>query len=369
MSDQIPNDEIARTAQSTYDAFIRAPAARAWLRKRKAICFYGLNQLARNVQIHGLQDAARTWKIPFYYVAVGTESRLEQVVAYDDVLFLTTLDHVPVLAPHMARCNGRIALIAGNYDGSPSPATVKTVTDDDARLLDEHRDYISVALTEYSSTWAERYYRGYVAKHGIPVMSFTWGINLVRHFPADVAKTGDLVFAGSYFEKTPRIDDYFGPAFSKFSHTVLGFGWSSSPYGIGDVVTREFNTLAPVLYSGHTVSLNVHHAHEEAGHTCNERCFNVPACGGFMVSDYAPRIRDFFPEDEAVVADGPSDFLDKVEHFVRYPDERIPYMQKARRRVVAEHTYHHRLCDLLRFVINGDTVFDHCPVMTVPPAT
>jgi hypothetical protein len=366
MKHQRPIEEAARVSESTYEAFLSAPAARAWIRRRKAICFYGISQMARNVQIHGLRDAARMWGIPFYYVAVGDDEQLAQALAHDGVLFITTLAYVPVLAPHLSRCNGSIALIASNYDGAPSSTTIHTVTEDEARLLDEYQDWISVALSEYSPAGVERYYRGYIDNHGIPVMSFTWGINLFRHYPVDIPKTADLVFVGSYFEKTTRVDEYFGGPLSKFSHTVVGLGWRASPFDIDDSFVDDFNTWAPALYSGHTISLNVHHRHEEEGYTCNERCFNVPACGGFMVSDYAPRIRDVFAEDEVVVADSPSDFLDKVNHFVRYPDERIPYMQRARRRVVGEHTYHHRLCDLLRFVINGDTVYAHCPVAGAP---
>ncbi|MEO2005820.1 MAG: glycosyltransferase [Candidatus Poribacteria bacterium] len=176
-------------------------------------------------------------------------------------------------------------------------------------------------------------------------------------------KKADLVFVGSYFEKTTRVDDYFGKPFEKFTRTVIGQGWDLSPFDIDDSKVVDFNRWAPILYSSHTIALNVHHAYEEAGYTCNERCFNVPGCGGFLVSDYAPRIRDFFDNDEVIVADNPSDFLDKVEHFVQYPEKRTPYMQKARQRVLMEHTYHHRLCDLLRFVLNGDTVYSHCQVM------
>ena len=366
MNDQRPTAEIDEVSQSTYAALRGGPHVRTWLRRRKAICFYGHNQPARNVQIHGLQDAARTWRIPFYYVTVGDEAGLEQVLQHDSVLFITTVAALPGLAPMMGPCNGAVALIANYYDDTPNPRTIHPVSEEESRILDEHGGNVCVALSECSPEWAERYCRGYVENHGIPVMSFTWGINLLRHYPVQTPKIADLVFLGTYFEKGTRVDDYFGEPLRRFSSTVVGHGWSESPFDIPNTRLEDFNGAAPTLYSGHTISLNVHHGYEEAGHTCNERAFNVPACGGFMVSDYAPRIHDFFPEDEAVVADGPADFLEKVEYFVRNPDERIPYVQKARRRVVAEHTYHHRLCDLLRFAIDGDTVYNHCPVMGAP---
>jgi hypothetical protein len=193
-------------------------------------------------------------------------------------------------------------------------------------------------------------------------MSFPWGINLVRHYPAPSEQMASLVFLGSYFEKTDRIDAYFGEPLRRHTYRIVGYGWRESPFDLEDTWLEDFDGTAPILYAGHTISLNIHHAHEEAGHTCNERTFNVPACGGFMISDNAPRIRDFFPADEAVLAENPADYMEKVDHFVRHPDERLPYIERARRRVVAEHTYHHRLCDLLRFVLDGSTVYDQCPV-------
>ena len=194
-------------------------------------------------------------------------------------------------------------------------------------------------------------------------MSFTWGINLVRHFPVSVQRIAELVFLGSYFEKTTRIDDYFTEPLRRYSHTIVGAGWNESPFAMVDSRLEDFDAMAPAVYSGHTVCLNVHHPYEEGGFTCNERVFNTVACGGFQISDRAPRIRDFFPPDEVVVAESPADFLAQIEHFVSHPEERDAYVSRARARVVAEHTYHHRLCDLLWYVLDGRTRYSHCPVL------
>ncbi len=357
-----PTEEIRRVSQAVYEDFVASPSARHWLRTGKAICFYGPDQPARTVQIRGLRDAARTWRIPFYIITVGNEDDLHEVAGHKPVLFITTLAFVAQLAPLVDRCEGTVALIGSYYDATPNQATVACTSDEEARILDEQRHRISVVLSECSPEGVERYARGYVERHGIPVMSFTWGINLVRQYPVPAANIASLVFLGSYFEKTTRIDAYFGEALNRHTHSIVGYGWRDSPFDIPDTVLDDFDATAPVLYSGHTVSLNIHHPYEEEGHTCNERTFHVPACGGFMISDNAPRIRDFFSENEAVLAHDPADYLEKVDYFVRHPDERLPYLQKARKRVVAEHTYHHRLCDLLRFILDGSTVYEHCPV-------
>ncbi len=359
---QRPVEQIQRVAGEIYRDFVEPPAIRAWMKSSKAVCYYGLSQQARNVQTRGLHDAAQTWGIPFHFIQVGSESELAKLLEYDYILFITTLALAPAVAAVLARRDGKIALIA-NYYESPEGVTVPSISATDSETLDNHGDKIAVALSECSPDGAERYCRGFLDNHGVPVMSFTWGINLVRHFPVEVRKIADLIFLGSYFEKTTRIDDYFQEPLRRFSHTVLGGGWNDSPFDIVDGRLEDFDVIAPALYSGHTVCLNAHHPYEEGGFTLNERVFNTVACGGFQISDKAPRIRDFFAEDEVVVADDPADFLAQIERFVANPEERASFVTKARARVVAEHTYHHRLCDLLSYVIEGRTRYAHCPVL------
>jgi spore maturation protein CgeB len=43
-----------------------------------------------------------------------------------------------------------------------------------------------------------------------------------------------------------------------------------------------------------------------------------------------------------VIATGPSDWFDKVDHFLAHPDERHRIIEAGRARVLEEHTYHHR---------------------------
>jgi hypothetical protein len=360
--EQRPTDEIRRVSQAVYDDFIVSPSARNWMRSSKAICFYGYSQYARNVQMRGLREAAQSWGIPFHYVPVGAEGELAGLLEYDSILFLTTMSLAPRVAAVLERRDGKIALIA-NYYETPNIATIPRISAEDAATLDRYGDRIAVALSECSPSGKDQYCRGFVDNHGVPVMSFTWGINLVRHFPVVVPQIADLVFLGSYFEKTARIDEYLREPLARFSHTVFGYGWDDSPFPIEDRLLPDFDAVAPALYSGHTVCLNVHHAYEEGGFTCNERVFNTVACGGFQIADNAPRIRDFFAEDEVVIAADPADFMAQVEHFVRHPDERAAYVEKARRRVVADHTYHHRLCDLLWYVLDGKTRYTECPVL------
>lgn len=73
-----------------------------------------------------------------------------------------------------------------------------------------------------------------------------------------------------------------------------------------------------------------------------ERVFKVPAAGGFLVSDHVGELREVFAEDEVLTARSPEEMGRLVRHFVSRPQERHDFIQRARRKVLLEHTYFDR---------------------------
>jgi hypothetical protein len=345
------------------------PPVHDWVAsQRGAMCYYGYNQPARVVQMRGIQDAAHSLGIPFEMVFVGSEARLVALAQRcEELVIVVPLDLLPRIAPlaRVTRC--QVLLYAPCYaaDGRDLPRGCTQITGTQAQSLDEFREMIAFLVTDFSDAGNRRYYPGYATKHGISVLSFPWGINAARHFPVPGAPQSDVVFLGSYFEKGPRIDAYLTPILERYRHTIVGGGWSLSPFGIPDSLLEDFDAAAPRLYSSHAVSLNIHHDWETEGYTCNERVFNSVACGGFPVSDAAPRIFDFFSADEYVVAESPAGYAEVVAHFVEQPEQREAFMRRAQARVFAEHTYHHRLCDLLICLFGHVKGRPQCPVFAV----
>ena len=57
--------------------------------------------------------------------------------------------------------------------------------------------------------------------------------------------------------------------------------------------------------------------------------------------------KEVYTNDEDVLAKTPEEFHELVEHFVKYPDERIPYMKRGYQTVMKKHTYFHRVSKML----------------------
>ncbi|QLA17919.1 CgeB family protein [Desulfolutivibrio sulfoxidireducens] len=79
----------------------------------------------------------------------------------------------------------------------------------------------------------------------------------------------------------------------------------------------------------------------------NQRVFDVPACGGFVLTDRREQLHIAFTPDETACYDHPDEIPSLVRHYLNHPTQRLAITTKARTRILAEHTYRHRLSTLI----------------------
>ena len=73
------------------------------------------------------------------------------------------------------------------------------------------------------------------------------------------------------------------------------------------------------------------------------RNFEVPGCGGFLLTERVPHLEDYFDLDrEVAVYSDEAELLDRVEYWLTHEDERAAVADAGYRRVMSEHTYDHR---------------------------
>jgi spore maturation protein CgeB len=83
----------------------------------------------------------------------------------------------------------------------------------------------------------------------------------------------------------------------------------------------------------------------------NQRVFDVPACGGFLLTDHREQMEDLFDLDrEAAVYRSVEEIPGLVERFAADPAARTAISRAAARRIRAEHTYEIRLNRLLEIM-------------------
>jgi spore maturation protein CgeB len=102
-----------------------------------------------------------------------------------------------------------------------------------------------------------------------------------------------------------------------------------------------FDDLAP-FYRRTAVNLNS--TSLQMMSAVNQRVFDCPAAGGFLITDAQSDLEELFDLDSEVVTYRDLDELaDKVAYYLKHPDERKAIVRRAQRRIAAHHTHRNRL--------------------------
>ena len=108
----------------------------------------------------------------------------------------------------------------------------------------------------------------------------------------------------------------------------------------------SYYTDLPRFYPGSDINFNC--TSKQMKGAVNQRVFDVPATGNFLLTDYREQVENLFePGREIICYHSPEEATALAERFLAAPEERLRVSQAARRRVLAEHTYDHRLRALI----------------------
>ncbi len=79
------------------------------------------------------------------------------------------------------------------------------------------------------------------------------------------------------------------------------------------------------------------------------RNFEVPGCGGFLLTDPAEDLERYYqPDREVVLFRSLRDLIDRARHYLRHEEERAAIARAGYERTLREHTYVHRFTDIFR---------------------
>lgn len=101
----------------------------------------------------------------------------------------------------------------------------------------------------------------------------------------------------------------------------------------------------PGFYANSAINFNC--TSKQMKGAVNQRVFDVPASGAFVLSDWRPQITNLFEEDEIACFHDQEEIGDLVRYYLAHPHERKKIIQKSRQRVLAHHKWEDRLKTLL----------------------
>ncbi|MDL2285668.1 DUF3880 domain-containing protein [Desulfovibrio sp. OttesenSCG-928-F07] len=76
----------------------------------------------------------------------------------------------------------------------------------------------------------------------------------------------------------------------------------------------------------------------------NQRIFDVPAAASFIITDWREQIENLFePGKEVICYNSPEEATNLIQYYLNHQSEKEKIVQAARKRVLAQHCYEHRM--------------------------
>jgi len=123
-------------------------------------------------------------------------------------------------------------------------------------------------------------------------------------------------------------------------------GWRRMLPGVNYQGAVKYGPMLADIYRSSKINLNA--THLQMPTAVNQRVFDAPAAGGFVLSDAQSAVEEHFEVgQEAIVYHDAVEMLELIDYYLRHETQRRKVIERAQQRVLAEHTYVHRLRTLV----------------------
>jgi len=216
------------------------------------------------------------------------------------------------------------------------------------------------------------------AKYGIKnVIKTQWGVNTKLYHPAGQKEGGlDITFVGLNYSVREKYIKFLKNA--GLPVTAFGSGWETG---------RIPKERTSIIWGSSKINLNFSESYaygpkfwlrsaarlfikKELGHYKSDvanvygnarsalmmrhpqiksRVFEIPACGGFLITGDADNLRDYFENGkEIVIFKDQKDLAEKCRYYLAHKQERENIARAGYERTVKEHTYEQRFRKIFR---------------------
>ncbi len=125
-------------------------------------------------------------------------------------------------------------------------------------------------------------------------------------------------------------------------------GWNNLLNNRDVKLLPPLNYYKELPYFYNTCKINFNATHLQMKEAVNQRVFDVPACGAFLLTDHQKSLEDLFEVNrEIIVYKEKGEIPEIVKYYLDNPDKREDVARKGMERVLKEHTYKHRLGKLI----------------------
>ena len=196
---------------------------------------------------------------------------------------------------------------------------------------------------------------------GLKVHKTQWAANTDLYLPHGRPCAHDVTFVGQVYGDRQEVVN--GLRAAGVAVETFGTGWAVSPWARKVASKRGIRGLGGGRYlksrGGRTrvdqdsmievfeasrINLNLTDASQGGEPQIKGRTFEVPACGGFLLTEPAEELDRYYrPDAEIAVLQDPAQLLVMVRYYLAHTQERKEIARAGYERTRAEHTYRQRL--------------------------
>ena len=111
----------------------------------------------------------------------------------------------------------------------------------------------------------------------------------------------------------------------------------------------DYYDMAPFVFKHTKINLNITLRSIKSGIPL--RAFDICGAGGFLLTNYQTDFMDcYIPGEDFVYYESKNDMLDKIAYYLKHEDERIEIAKNGFERTAANHTYKHRIKEMLSYL-------------------
>lgn len=110
----------------------------------------------------------------------------------------------------------------------------------------------------------------------------------------------------------------------------------------------DYYDMAPYVFKHAKINLNITLRSIKSGIPL--RAFDILGAGGFLLTNYQSDFMDcYVPEEDFVYYESKEDLLSKIAYYLKHEDERIAIAKNGFKRTAENHTYKHRIEEMVSY--------------------
>ncbi|NRF38634.1 glycosyltransferase [Pedobacter foliorum] len=261
-----------------------------------------------------------------------------KLLAFSPDIIFTSVDNIPYLPLNRLKSTA-LVLWGSFYSPCDYEPQIDTILKKTKQTLNKYSSKHNILIwSQHDELINERFFSGYQKELGLKFIQVLHCADKTKYTKPLIAPEFDFLWVGNVGHRITTYKSFIEPLKREFSNYL--------EYTEHNMINPE-TIETKQLYSRSFITPNVHtEAQIKNKILLNERVFTSTMLGGFQICDNL-LARKYFNEHELVIATKSSDFIEKTNHYISHPNERIEMIEKMQLSILKNHTYFNRIDDIL----------------------